>query len=205
LSGSLIVVSAPSGAGKSSLVKALIASMENVQVAVSHTTRVPRPGEVNGEHYHFVDPDRFRQMVAEDAFLEHAQVFDNYYGTARQSLQAPLRAGCDLILEIDWQGARQVAELFPDAISLFIAPPGLEALRDRLVARGQDDAAVIERRMRDARAEMSHANEFDYLLINDVFDEALAQMRCLVSAVRLRRELQIRRHPQLFDGLLGET
>jgi guanylate kinase len=194
LSGSLIVVSAPSGAGKSSLVKALIASMENVQVAVSHTTRVPRPGEVNGEHYHFVDPDRFRQMVAEDAFLEHAQVFDNYYGTARQSLQAPLRAGCDLILEIDWQGARQVAELFPDAISLFIAPPGLEALRDRLVARGQD-----------ARAEMSHANEFDYLLINDVFDEALAQMRCLVSAVRLRRELQIRRHPQLFDGLLGET
>ncbi|MBF0256815.1 MAG: guanylate kinase [Gammaproteobacteria bacterium] len=202
MSGSLIVISAPSGAGKSSLVKALIESTPNVEVAVSHTTRKPRPGEQDGVHYHFVDKERFAQMVAEDAFVEHAQVFDNFYGTAKSSLDGPLSQGRDLILEIDWQGARQICQLFPDCVSLFIAPPGLEALRQRLTARGQDDAEVIERRMRDARAELSHVHEFDYLVINDDFNDALTEIRSLVRALRLRRQLQVQRHADLMNNLL---
>lgn len=203
-SGSLIVVSAPSGAGKSSLVKALIASMSNLEVAVSHTTRNPRPGEVNGREYHFVSQDEFKKLVAEDAFLEHAQVFDNFYGTAKSSLQGPLSEGRDLILEIDWQGARQVCKLIPEAVTLFILPPSVEALRQRLEGRGQDDEAVIQRRMRDARAEMSHLREFDYLVINDVFEEALAEMRTLVQALRLRRLRQEHLHVELVQNLLKE-
>lgn len=203
MSGSLIVVSAPSGAGKSSLVKALIESMPNVEVAVSHTTRRPRPGEVDGVHYHFIDKARFEQMAAENAFVEHAQVFDNFYGTARSSLIGPLEQGRDLILEIDWQGARQIRQQFPDCVTLFVAPPGLEQLRQRLIGRGQDDVAVIERRMRDARNEMSHVHEFDYLVINDDFDEALAEMQSLVRALRLRQQLQVRRHTELMNSLLS--
>lgn len=201
-SGSLIVVSAPSGAGKSSLVKALIASMSSLEVAVSHTTRKPRPGEVNGREYHFVSQDEFKKMVAEGAFLEHAQVFDNFYGTAKSSLEGPLSEGRDLILEIDWQGARQVCKLIPEAVTLFILPPSVEALRQRLEGRGQDDETVIQRRMRDAQAEMSHLNEFDYLVINDVFEDALAEMRALVQALRLRRAQQVRRHGALVQNLL---
>jgi guanylate kinase len=200
--GSLIVVSAPSGAGKSSLVKALIGSMSNLEVAVSHTTRNPRPGEVNGREYHFVSQDEFKKLVAEDAFLEHAQVFDNFYGTAKSSLEGPLRQGRDLILEIDWQGARQVCELIPEAVTLFILPPSVEALRQRLEGRGQDDESIIQRRMRDAQAEMSHLHEFDYLVINDVFEDALAEISTLIRALRLRCPLQARRHQALVQNLL---
>lgn len=205
MSGSLIVVSAPSGAGKSSLVKALVARTPGLEVAVSHTTRAPRPGEINGEHYHFVDRAEFQRLAGEGAFLEYARVFDNFYGTARSSLVEPLHAGRDLLLEIDWQGARQVCELFPETVTLFILPPSIAALRQRLWARGQDDEAVIERRMRDARAEVSHVHEFDYLVINDVFDEALEELGCLIRAVRLRRSLQVRRHQALVDSLLAEN
>lgn len=203
MSGNLIVVSAPSGAGKSSLVKALIESTDRLEVAVSHTTRPPRPGEVDGVHYHFVDKSTFEQMIERDEFVEHAQVFDNFYGTAKSSLQEPLRQGRDLILEIDWQGARQIRSQFPDCVSLFIAPPGLDALRQRLQGRGQDDETVIERRMRDARAEMSHVHEFDYLVINDDFDDALAEIHTLVRALRLRRSVQVQRHARLMDSLLS--
>lgn len=201
-SASLLVVSAPSGAGKSSLIKALIAATPNLEVAVSHTTRAPRPGEVDGREYHFVRQEHFRQMVAEDAFLEHAQVFDNFYGTAKSSLQGPLRQGRDLILEIDWQGAQQVCRLIPEAVRLCILPPSVEALRQRLQGRGQDDAGIIDRRMRDAQAEMSHWQEADYLIINDVFDDALAQMQSLVAALGLRRRQQQGRHAQLLQTLL---
>lgn len=202
MSGSLIVVSAPSGAGKSSLVKALVKALPNLEVAVSHTTRKPRPGEVDGKDYHFVSQERFRQMLAENAFLEHAQVFDNLYGTAQSSLEGPLQQGRDLILEIDWQGARQVCELIPEAVRLFILPPSIEALRQRLEGRGQDDQTIIERRMRDAQAEMSHWQEFDYLIINDAFDEALAEMASLVRTLKLRRSLQARSHAKLLQELL---
>ncbi|MEO5343300.1 MAG: guanylate kinase [Gammaproteobacteria bacterium SHHR-1] len=203
VNGSLIVISAPSGAGKSSLVKALIESTANVQVAVSHTTRPPRPGEQDGVHYHFVAKERFQQMVREGAFIEHAQVFDNFYGTAKSSLEDPLQQGIDLILEIDWQGAQQIRTLYPDCISLFIAPPGLEELRKRLRARGQDNEEVIERRMRDAQAEMAHVHEFDYLVINEDFNEALTEIRSLLTTLRLRRQRQVQRHADLMNRLLS--
>lgn len=202
MSGSLIVVSAPSGAGKSSLVKALVKALPNLEAAVSHSTRPPRPGEEDGKDYHFVSQERFRQMIAEDAFLEHAQVFDNLYGTAKSSLEGPLQQGRDLILEIDWQGARQVCALIPEAVRLFILPPSTKALRQRLEGRGQDNQDVIERRMRDAQAEMSHWQEFDYLIVNDVFDEALAEMIALVRTLGLRRSLQAQRHAKLLQELL---
>ena len=200
--GSLIVVAAPSGAGKSSLLKELVASESSLHVAVSHTTRAMRPGERDGDHYHFVDVDSFKALVAEDAFVEYAQVFDNFYGTAKSSLEEPLKAGQDLILEIDWQGARQVKALYPDAFTIFIAPPSIDALRERLQNRGQDSEEVIERRMRDARAEMSHFDEFDYLVVNDDFDVALNELHCLVTTASLRREHQINRWPELLDSLL---
>ena len=202
MSGSLIVVSAPSGAGKSSLVKALVKALPNLEAAVSHSTRPPRPGEEDGKDYHFVSQERFRQMIAEDAFLEHAQVFDNLYGTAKSSLEGPLQQGHDLILEIDWQGARQVCALIPEAVRLFILPPSTKALRQRLEGRGQDNQDVIERRMRDAQAEMSHWQEFDYLIVNDVFDEALAEMIALVRTLGLRRSSQAQRHAKLLQELL---
>lgn len=196
--GSLLVVSAPSGAGKSSLVKALVEAMPEVGVSISHTTRPMRSGEVNGVHYHFVDDAIFQSMVEEGAFVEHAEVFGNSYGTARSSVEMPLHQGRDLILEIDWQGARQVKAMFPEALSVFIVPPGIESLRQRLEARGQDDAEVIELRMAEARAEMSHWREFDYLVVNDDFAKALEALRCLVVAAGLRRTVQAGRCPFLW-------
>jgi len=170
--GTLFIFSAPSGAGKTSLVKALLQAMDGIEVSVSHTTRPPRPGEVDGVDYHFVDVPTFEKMVAEGAFLEHARVFDNYYGTARSSVEARLQAGVDVILEIDWQGARLVREQF--------LPPSREALEVRLRGRGQDSDEVIARRMRDAVREMSHYAEFDYLVINDDFEVALGELRAIV-------------------------
>ena len=159
--GTLYIISAPSGAGKSSLLRALLETMgSSLALSVSHTTRNPRPGEVNGKDYHFIDVATFREMVDGDAFLEHAQVFDNFYGTSRQGVTAQLQAGFDVILEIDWQGARLIRKQMPDAVSIFILPPSREALQQRLQDRGQDDAAVIARRMRDAVSEMSHYDEY---------------------------------------------
>jgi guanylate kinase len=189
--GAVFIVSAPSGAGKTSLLRALIPSDPRLRLSVSHTTRPPRPGEHDGVHYHFVDRERFERMVAEGAFLEHAQVFDNLYGTAESTVRQLRDAGHDVVLEIDWQGARQVRARFPDAIGLFIVPPSVAALRERLGGRGQDSAEIIERRMRDARSELSHYGEYDYLVVNDQFERALEDLRAIVAAERLRRPRQV--------------
>ncbi len=203
-SGTLFIISAPSGAGKTSLVRALLDSTPGIGVSVSHTTRAPRPGETDGEDYHFVSVAEFEKMVAEGVFLEHARVFDNFYGTSRRAIEARLAAGEDVILEIDWQGAAQVRAQMDDTVSIFILPPSREALEERLRGRGQDDEAVIARRMRDAEAEMSHYAEFDYLVVNDDFDTALGELRCVVLARRQRLDRQRRSLPPALAGLLGE-
>jgi guanylate kinase len=200
--GILFIVSAPSGAGKTSLLKQLIPSDQALALSVSHTTRAMRPGEENGVHYHFVGVDEFQAMVGEAAFLEHAQVFDNYYGTAEAGVRAQLNAGQDVVLEIDWQGARQVRQRFPEAVSVFVAPPSIEALRERLGGRGQDSEEIIERRMRDARNELSHYPEYDYLVINDDFDTALAELGAIVVAERLRQPRQAACHAKALAGML---
>lgn len=197
--GTLFIISAPSGAGKTSLLKKLVADELNLMVSVSHTTRKMRPGENNGVDYHFVEPAAFKSMIEAGAFLEHAQVFDNFYGTSQQHVEQQLQAGKDVILEIDWQGARQVRKLIADAQSIFILPPSSAVLRQRLEARAQDDKAVIDRRMRDAVSEMSHYAEFDYLVVNDNFDEALQQLRCIMRA---NRQTQLRQQSQLQQLLI---
>jgi len=203
VTGTLYIVSAPSGAGKTSLVKALLERMDGIRVSVSHTTRPPRPGEQDGVDYHFVDKAGFQRLVEAGDFLEHAQVFDNFYGTSRSAVQAQLDAGDDVILEIDWQGARQVRRQFPDAVGVFILPPSLEALRERLTGRGQDPDEVIERRMRDAVSEMAHYDEYDYLVFNDDFEVALADLQALFRADRLRLARQAARHADRLAGLLA--
>ena len=198
----LFVIAAPSGAGKTSLVKALIESTDGVEVSVSHTTRAMRPGEKEGVHYHYISLEDFDAMVRAGAFLEHASVFDNRYGTAEQGVVGRLEEGIDVILEIDWQGARQVRAQVPGAIGIFILPPSRATLRERLTGRGQDDDEIIERRMRDAVSEMSHYEEFDYLVVNDEFDVALAQLRGIILAERQRLEVQRARLVGLLPELL---
>ena len=202
--GVLFVVSAPSGAGKTSLLRALIPTDARLRLSVSHTTRGARPGEQDGTHYHFVDRPRFEAMVAAGEFLEHARVFDNLYGTAERSVRDVLGANFDVVLEIDWQGARQVRVRFPEAVSVFIVPPSVEALRQRLSGRGQDSAEIIDRRMRDARSELSHFGEYDYLVVNDDFDEALADLRAIVGAERLRLARQQARLGAALEAMLHD-
>jgi guanylate kinase len=202
--GQLYVISAPSGAGKTSLVAALLRQEKSVRVSVSHTTRVPRPGEQNGVHYHFVDKADFETRIASGDFLEHAQVFDNFYGTSQQAVEAQLASGLDVILEIDWQGAQQIRRQRPDMISIFIVPPSITELRTRLTGRGQDGEEVIERRMRDAVNEMRHYSEFDYLVVNDAFDLALAELTTVFRAQRLRLHRQAATHQQLLNALVAE-
>ena len=202
--GTLYIISAPSGAGKTSLVKQLIAEMTDVVVSVSHTTRPRRAVEVEGVDYHFVSVDAFKAMIAEQAFLEYAQVFDNFYGTAQKTVEANLTAGQDVILEIDWQGAQQVRKMMP-CQSIFILPPSIEVLQQRLQNRGQDDKAVIARRMRDAVSEMRHYAEYDYLLVNDDFQQALAELKSIITASRLQRTSQQQRLKGLLAELLGES
>jgi len=198
--GTLYIISAPSGAGKTSLVKALIDALPQVRVSVSHTTRGMRPGEVEGVNYHFVDHPAFLGMLERGEFLEHAEVFGNLYGTSQLWLEQTLAEGFDLILEIDWQGAQQVRRLLPQAQSIFILPPSQEALRQRLTNRGQDSDEIIERRMREAVSEMSHYVEYDYLIINDDFAHALEDLKSIFRARQLHQESQQLRH----GGLLGE-
>jgi len=200
--GSLFVLSAPSGAGKTSLVNALRAELPDFAVSVSHTTRNQRPGEEHGEDYYFVDRAEFERMIAAGEFLEYARVFDNYYGTAHRTLETALAAGLDLLLEIDWQGARQVRRIVPDCVSVFVLPPSREALEARLNGRGQDDAETISRRMRDAMSEMSHYREYDYLVVNDAFDEALLQLRNIILTHRLKTARQADRLADLIASLL---
>ena len=183
--GTLYIISAPSGAGKTSLVKALIDSEAQIRVSVSHTTRAMRPGEVDGVNYHFVSREQFHAMLDKTEFLEHAEVFGNLYGTSQEWVKQTLRDGFDLILEIDWQGAQQVRRLMPEAKSIFILPPTQEALRHRLTNRGQDSGEIIERRMREAVSEMSHYVEYDYLLINDDFSHALSDLKAIFRANQL--------------------
>ena len=200
--GVLFVVSAPSGAGKTSLVRQLRAQVEGFTVSVSHTTRPQRPGEIDAVDYFFTHRETFGQMVATGAFLEHAQVFDNYYGTARATVETALSSGKDVLLEIDWQGARQIKARMPDCQTLFVLPPSREALLQRLTRRGQDGEETIARRMRDAMAEMSHYAEYDYLIINDDFATAVAEMRSIVLACRLRTTVQSIRNQELIANLL---
>ncbi|CAN7392099.1 guanylate kinase [Pseudomonas sp. LjRoot71] len=200
--GTLYIISAPSGAGKTSLVKALIDSEAQIRVSVSHTTRAMRPGEVDGVNYHFVSREQFHAMLDKTAFLEHAEVFGNLYGTSQDWVKQTLIDGFDLILEIDWQGAQQVRRLMPEAKSIFILPPTQEALRHRLTNRGQDSGEIIERRMREAVSEMSHYVEYDYLLINDDFAHALSDLKAIFRANQLLQAPQQQRHSGLLSELL---
>ncbi|GBL03562.1 guanylate kinase [Glaciecola sp. KUL10] len=208
--GNLFIIAAPSGAGKSSLISALIekhkASHPNqsdaVQLSVSHTTRAPRPGETNGVEYYFVSHDEFKAMIANDAFYEHAEVFGNYYGTSKAAIADKLSSGVDIFLDIDWQGARQVKKQNPDANSIFILPPSKDALLTRLINRGQDAHDVIEGRMAQAVSEMSHYNEFDYVILNDQFDEALQQLSSVVEAQRVTIDKQEMRYNTVLSELL---
>ena len=201
--GSLYTISAPSGAGKTSLVNALINSLNNLQVSISHTTRDRRPGEEDGINYHFVDHATFDNMIEQQAFLEHAKVFGNAYGTSKEWVENTLDQGTDVILEIDWQGAAQVAKLKSETISIFILPPSPSALRERLTNRGQDDDTVIDGRMSEAVSEMSHYPEADYVIINDDFDTALEDLKAIFRSQRLTQTQTQQRHQQLLADLLS--
>jgi guanylate kinase len=201
--GLLLVVSAPSGAGKTSLVNALVSNDENIRVSVSHTTRARRGNEREGENYFFVDRAQFTTMVAAGAFLEHATVFGNSYGTSRATVERELSSGRDVLLEIDWQGAQQIRHSFPAAVSLFILPPSHQALSERLRRRGEDNDEAISKRTAEAVIEMSHHDEYDYLIVNDRFDDAVADLRAIIRAERLRASRQARRRAQLLHDLLS--
>ncbi|MBI5891182.1 MAG: guanylate kinase [Nitrosomonadales bacterium] len=201
MSGSLFIVSAPSGAGKTSLVSALLGSNRQISLSISYTTRAPRPGEKDGKDYHFVSRDTFLQMAQQGDFLESAEVYGNLYGTSQSWIEKELALGHDILLEIDWQGAAQVRKLMPHAISIFILPPSLPALESRLRGRGQDSDEVIARRLLAAQEDISHVAEFDYVIINDKLDEALRQLEAVVIAVGLRRDSQLSRHATLINQL----
>lgn len=181
MSGNLFIISAPSGAGKTSLLSAARSKLASLNVAVSHTTRQARPGEVDGEHYHYISVALFSEMVGNKEFVEHAEVFGNCYGTSKQAINTLLDSGKDVVLEIDWQGARQIRSSYPDAISIFILPPSLPALEERLTSRGQDSKQVIAGRMSAARQEIAHYNEYDHILINDNFEQALNDLILLLQ------------------------
>jgi guanylate kinase len=201
--GTLYIISAPSGAGKTSLVKALVDSEAQIRVSVSHTTRAMRTGEVDGVNYHFVAREQFHTMIDNSELLEHAEVFGNLYGTSQAWVEQTLADGFDLILEIDWQGAQQVRHLMPQSKSIFILPPTQEALRHRLTNRGQDSGEIIEQRMREAVSEMSHYVEYDYLLINDDFAHALSDLKAVFRANQLLQKSQQQRHRGLLSELLA--
>ena len=201
--GTLYIISAASGTGKTSLVKALLAQMNGIGVSVSHTTRKPRPAEVNGQDYHFVDHARFEEMIGAGDFLEHAEVFGNYYGTSEAAVKERLNAGQDVILEIDWQGAQQVRRLMPECVGIFILPPSRDALLSRLQGRGSDAPDVIQRRMDEAVSEMTHYNEYTYVVVNDDFETALAELKAIVQARRLLLAVQAERHAGMISDLLA--
>lgn len=207
VSGNLFILSAPSGAGKSSLISALLKqgneeASRPMQVSVSHTTRSPRPGENNGEHYHFVSVENFKKQIKQNAFYEHAEVFGNYYGTSEAAIDAQLAQGIDVFLDIDWQGAQQVRMKKPSVTTIFISPPSRQELENRLRGRGQDSEEIIADRMAQAQKECSHFQEFDYIIINDDFEQALTDLTTIVNNQRLKRNQQIVQHEALLNELV---
>lgn len=202
--GTVFVVSAPSGAGKTSLVQAVRRRLPDLGFSVSYTTRPPRPGEEHGVHYFFVDKGTFAKLMEHGEFIEHAQVFGEYYGTSKSQVQGMLREGRDVILEIDWQGARQAREAIPSCLSVFILPPSRQALQERLQGRGSEDEAAMARRLADAREEISHYNEYDYLIVNDDMQEALDLFEAVIRAGRQRMAVQCLRQATLIQALLSD-
>ena len=198
----LYVIAAPSGCGKTSLVAAIVERFNQIKISVSYTTRSPRPGEIDGTHYHFIDQARFDAMVEENDFLEYAQVFNHSYGTSRSWVNAQLEQGTDVILEIDWQGGRQIGQLFHHVKTIFILPPSLAVLRQRLENRGQDTAEIVDARMAEAVSEMSHYNEFSYLIVNDDFERAVDELGSIVQAERLKTKYQAQNHADLLANLI---
>lgn len=203
MQGTLFVVSAPSGAGKTSLVKALVESTNDLCVSISHTTRPQRPGEVDGINYHFATQKQFTNMLETNDFLEHAEVFGNYYGTSKYTAEDQLKSGLNVILEIDWQGAQQIRRQLPEAVSIFILPPSRAILQTRLIGRGQDSEEIIQRRMAQSAEQISHYVEFDYLIINDDFDTALRELKTVVKSQRLKQEKQSEHYQNLIKSLLS--
>ena len=201
MSGTLFIVSAPSGAGKSSLVKALLERDTSIRLSISYTTRQPRPGEVDGMHYHFVSREAFQERLGNGEFLESAEVYGNFYGTSQHWIEQEMSAGRDILLEIDWQGAAQVRKLMPKALSIFILPPSLDELQRRLDGRGTDNVEIIAKRMAAAREDISHALEFDYLVVNDRFDDALTDLLAIARAQRLLIAPQAERQAGLLASL----
>lgn len=204
--GTLYIVSAPSGAGKSSLISALLETNPTyaMKVSVSHTTRGMRPGEEDGVHYHFIQKEHFEELIQEEAFLEYAEVFGNYYGTSRVWIEENLNKGIDVFLDIDWQGARQIRKQMPLAKSVFIIPPSNGELERRLNARGQDSEAIIAKRMSEAKSEMSHYDEYDYLIVNDDFDASLMDFKAIIRAERLKQDKQAAKYNGMLTALLSE-
>ena len=201
ISGNLFIITAASGAGKTSLVKALLEKESGVRISISHTTRSPRPGDIDGKDYHFVTDEQFIEMLEAGGFLESAQVHNARYGTSEKAVNEALSAGDDVILEIDWQGAAQVRKIYPDAVTIFILPPSLEILETRLRNRGQDSDDVIAKRLAAAREEMRHLVEFDYVTINDKFEDALQDLIAIIQAQRLNTQAQMQRHQSLIQTL----
>lgn len=204
--GTLYIVSAPSGAGKSSLISAMLETSPTyaMKVSVSHTTRTIRPGEQDGVHYHFVEKQHFETLIARGEFLEYAEVFGNYYGTSRVWIEENLNKGIDVFLDIDWQGGRQIRQLMPNAKSVFILPPSKDELERRLNARGQDSEEVIAKRMAEAKSEISHYTEYDYVIVNDDFDNALIDFKAILRAERLKQDKQADKHKSMLSALLVE-
>ncbi len=203
--GNLYILSAPSGAGKSSLINALLADLprNEVRLSISHTTRNPRPAEEDGVHYYFTSHAEFEALIEKDHFLEWAEVFGNYYGTSLPMIKKSLEQGVDVFLDIDWQGARQIRQKMPNVKTIFILPPSREELKNRLVGRGQDSEETIAKRMAEAESEISHYNEFDYVIVNDDFQQALAELKAILTAERLKLSSQEIRHKELIEQLLG--
>ena len=201
--GNIFIISAASGTGKTTLVSRLLKNNGDIRVSISHTTRQPREGERHGVHYHFVPKEEFESLIRQNAFLEHADVFGNYYGTSLPMIEKSLEQGVDVFLDIDWQGARQIRQKVPNVKTIFILPPSREELKNRLVGRGQDSEETIAKRMAEAESEMSHYNEFDYLIVNDDFQQALAELKAILTAERLKLASQEIRHKALIEQLLG--
>lgn len=200
--GQIIIISAPSGAGKTSLVNALLQKLPDLKLSISHTTRPKRPGEIEGDHYWFIDEGTFLKKIAKNEFLEYAKVFGNYYGTCKKWLVEQIEQGIDVILEIDWQGAQIVRQQYPESLSIFILPPSMEALSERLYKRQQDSEVTIEKRLQEARHEIQHCHEFDYLIINDQFEKALHDLVEIIYCSRFRTARQLWLHRKLLDELI---